>query len=58
MIFFGLTGNSKSKEKRDVLGKELGIGYCNSSQFLTRLNNYGISREEFINAINKIGKEK
>lgn len=58
MIFFGLTGNTKSKEKRDLLGKELGIGYCNSSQFLTRLNNYGISREEFVNAINKISKEK
>jgi len=58
MIFFGLTGNTKSKEKRDMLGKELGIGYCNSSQFLTRLNNYGINREEFVNAMNKINKEE
>ncbi len=58
MIFFGLTGNNKSKEKREVLGNELGIGYCNSAQFLTRLNNYGISREEFINAMNKIKEEK
>lgn len=58
MIFFELTGNNKSKEKRELLGKELGIGYCNSAQFLTRLNNYGISREEFIQAIKKINKEK
>lgn len=58
MIFFGLSGNTKSKERRDLLGKELGIGYCNSSQFLNRLNNYGISREEFVNAINKISEEK
>lgn len=58
MILYELTGNSKSKEKRDLLGKELGIGYCNTSQFLMRLNNYGITREEFIKAINRIDKEK
>lgn len=54
MILYGLTGDNKSKEARDALGKELGIGYCNSSQFLTRLNNYGITREEFLNAIKKL----
>lgn len=58
MIFFGLNGNNNSKEKRELLGNELGIGYCNSAQFLTRLNNYGVSREEFINAMNKINEEK
>lgn len=58
MIFFGLTGNTKSKERRDNLGNELGIGYCNTTQFLTRLNNYGITREEFAIAINNIDKEK
>lgn len=56
MIFFGLTGNKKSKEKRDALGKELGIGYANTSQFLKRLNNYGITKDEFRRAINKINK--
>ena len=25
----------------------LGIGYGNAKQFLNRLNNYGVSREEF-----------
>lgn len=54
MIFFGLAANTNSKEKREALGKELGIGYCNAAQFLTRLNNYGITKEEFIRAINKI----
>ncbi|MBV7272709.1 ribonuclease M5 [Clostridiaceae bacterium UIB06] len=58
MIFFGLTGNNNSKEKRDKLGNELGIGYCNAAQFLTRLNNYGITKKEFIEAINKIDREK
>lgn len=51
LVFFRLTGDNKAKERRDELGKELGIGYCNSNQFITRLNNYGITREEFIEAL-------
>ena len=39
-----------------MLGKELGIGYGNANQMLSRLNNYGITKEEFIDAINKIDK--
>lgn len=61
MVFFELTGCIKSKMKRDMLGRELGIGYCNASQFLKRLNNYGIAREEFDKAIDKVSnlmKEK
>lgn len=54
MVFFGLTGDNKAKQRRDALGKELGIGYCNSNQFVTRLNNYGITREEFIQAIDRL----
>lgn len=57
MYFFKLTGDSKSKERRDALGRVLGIGYCNASQFVTRLNNYGISKEEFVEALKKIDKE-
>lgn len=57
MIFFGLTGIPEAKERRHLLGKELGIGYGNTTQLITRLNNYGICREEFIKAINKIDKE-
>lgn len=58
MILHELTGNSKSKERRDLLGRELGIGYCNTNQFLMRLNNYGITRDEFIDALSKTDKEK
>lgn len=58
MMYFGLTGNEKSKKLRDALGKELGIGYGNASSFLARLNNYGISKEEFISALKKVEKEK
>ncbi|WMJ82466.1 ribonuclease M5 [Clostridium sp. MB40-C1] len=57
LYFFKLTGEGDSKKRRERLGKELGIGYCNSAQFITRLNNYGIAREEFVAALNKVNKE-
>jgi ribonuclease M5 len=57
MVMNSLTGNESARERRDKLGSILGIGYCNSSQFVTRLNNYGISREEFLTALMKIDGE-
>jgi len=57
MLFFKLSGNDKAKERRDALGKELRIGYCNAAQFCSRLNNYGITREEFVNALRKVEGE-
>ena len=54
MLEYGLQGQNNSSEKRDRLGKILGIGYCNSKQFLSRLNNFDITYEEFIDAISKI----
>lgn len=54
MMFFNLTGSEDSKKRREALGKELGIGYGNSNQFLSRLNSFGISREEFIQGIKNI----
>ncbi len=57
LYYFNLTGNNEAKKRREALGRELGIGYCNSAQFITRLNNYGITREEFVAALNKISKE-
>lgn len=53
MIFFGLTGKADSKKRREMVGKELGIGYGNTNQFITRLNNYGITREEFIDVVER-----
>jgi len=50
----GLTGTEQAGERRDKLGKLLGIGYANSKQFLNRLNHYGITREEFQEALKKI----
>lgn len=49
-----LVGHSQAAERRDRLGKQLGIGYCNAKQFLRRLNHYGITREEFDAAIRQI----
>lgn len=57
MMIAGLTGDKSAKEKRDALGKELRIGYCNTTAFLARLNNYGITRQEFEKALNKIEKK-
>lgn len=52
----GLIGNDEASQKRDEVGKILGIGYANAKQFLNRLNNYGVTREEFSEALNKINK--
>jgi ribonuclease M5 len=54
LIIHDLEGLPNASKRRDKLGKLLGIGYGNSKQFLNRLNNYGITREEFENAVKKI----
>lgn len=51
LVQLGLNGGPNSKRKREQLGNYLGIGYCNSKQFLNRLNNFGITREELIEAM-------
>lgn len=51
MMNHGLSSVENSTERRDRVGRELGIGYGNTKQFLSRLNNYGITREEFEKAI-------
>lgn len=43
----GLSGGTSASEIRAVVGKELGIGYCNAKQFLNRLNHYGVTKEEY-----------
>lgn len=56
MFYFKLTGDISSKKRRIMLGKELGIGYGNANQMLSRLNRYKITKEEFISAIEKINR--
>jgi ribonuclease M5 len=57
IIALGLAGGEGSREKRERLGNILGIGYSNSKQLLNRLNNFGITREEFEKALERIEKE-
>ena len=57
MLYFKLTGDNTSRVRRTMLGKILGIGYGNAAQMVSRLNNYGITKEEFTNAIDEIEKQ-
>jgi len=57
MFYFKLTGDDTSKIRRRMLGKILGIGYGNATQMISRLNNYGITKEEFASAIEEIEKQ-
>jgi ribonuclease M5 len=54
LMEYGLIGSEDSGLKRDKIGRILGIGHANAKQFLSRLNNYNITREEFISATNKL----
>ncbi len=58
MLDFGLIGIPGATERRDQLGKLLGIGYGNGKVFLNRLNQYGIERREFLLAIAEIEMKK
>lgn len=57
IFYFKLTGENDSKQRRILLGSELGIGYGNATQILSRLNNYAIPKDEFILAIKKIEEQ-
>ena len=57
MYHFKLTGSKDSKQRRILLGNILGIGYGNANQIVSRLNNYGVSKEEFIEAVKLIEKQ-
>ncbi len=58
MLEYGLVGISGAAERRDKLGQRLGIGYGNSKVFLNRLNQYGIERQELLQAILEIETDK
>lgn len=54
LLDLGLIGSPASSQKREALGNYLGIGYANGKQFLHRLNSLGVSKEEFIKAIEEL----
>lgn len=51
MMQAGLSGNTDASRRRAIVGAALGIGYANGKTFLQRLNHYGVTREEFAQAI-------
>lgn len=53
MIKYGFTGCDYASDLREFVGRKLGIGYANCKQFLSRLNHFGITRQEVENAIQK-----
>lgn len=57
LISLGFIGQDNSRDRREKVGDYLGIGYSNSKQFLNRLNNFGITREEFVEALEKLEEE-
>lgn len=50
----GISGSPAASERRAKLGAMLGIGYANAKTFLQRLNHYGITREEFAQALEQL----
>ncbi len=58
LVAHGLAGGSNSSLLRDELGHILGIGYGNSKQFLSRLNSFGISKEEFLEGLERVKNGK
>ena len=57
LMLLDLSGGMDSRARRDKLGDILGIGYANSKQFLNRLNNFGVTKEEFIKAVERMEKD-
>lgn len=54
MIDLKLSGGAESSKLRDKVGAALGIGYGNLKTFVRRLNNYGVTREEFLEALKNV----
>ena len=57
MIANNLSNGKDAKKRREKLGNTLGIGYANSKTFLLRLNAFGITQEEFIDALKRIDND-
>ena len=53
MVMLGLSGSAESASLRKSAGRLLGIGSCNASAFLKRLNSFGITREELAQACSR-----
>jgi len=54
MVLCGLMGQPDSAARREALGKKLGIGHGNAKIFLQRLNQFAITKEDFLKALEEI----
>ena len=54
MVTLKLSGGADSSRLRDKVGAALGIGYGNVKTFVRRLNNYGVTREEFTEVLSNV----
>ena len=55
----GLVGNNEASIRREKVGGKLGIAdIINGKQFLSRLNRYGINKDEFEKALNEVIAEE
>lgn len=54
LLDHGLIGGADSKARRERLGKELHIGYCNGKQLLNRLQMFQINKSELNHAMKHI----
>lgn len=54
LIVNRLNGSEDAVARRSKLGEILGLGFANAKNFLRRLNNYGVTREEFTAALKEI----
>ena len=51
----GLVGGPESGKKREEVCRRLKIGHCNGKRLLSRLNGFGITKEEFYGALRSEG---
>ena len=56
LIINNLSGATDASARRAKIGARLGIGFANAKTFLKRLNNYGITRQEFTDALKELEK--
>lgn len=54
LVAYGLIAGAHAKEKREMLGDELRIGYTNGKQLEKRLNMFRITLTEFKQAMKKV----
>ena len=58
LIMNGLSGSPEAAQRRAKAGELLGLGFANAKTFLKRLNHYGVTREEFDAAMEKLAEEE